>query len=419
MTFVNPGLTPLSRFIYRIGYNPLDSDEFRLQKALLVSGSFMFIIAGAVWGLAYLWLGEVLAGIIPLTYSVLASLSVVIFVLTRRYFLFRVTQLILILVLPFLLMVTLGGFINASAVIVWSLLCPLGALLFSGPRRALFWMGLYLILMLVSGLIQPYVALSNQLSEGEIIAFFVANLSAVSLIVFVLLFYFVQENNRAADLLRQERERSEQLLLNVLPHEVADRLKSGQKVIADHYECISVMFADLVGFTPLSEKLNPEDMIQALNEIYSKFDDLVEMYRLEKIRAGGDNYMVASGVPTPRVDHAQVLVQLALDMAAYLEERPPVEGHPIQFRFGINSGPVIAGVVGHHKFHYDVWGDAVNVASRMESHGQPGRVQITRATYDLVRDDFECERHGPVIIKGKGEMETWFVVRPLQLNPDY
>jgi guanylate cyclase len=153
----------------------------------------------------------------------------------------------------------------------------------------------------------------------------------------------------------------------------------------------------------------PQDMVDLLNEVFTAFDALVKQYSLEKIRTIGDNYMVASGVPRPRPDHAQVMARLALDMRAYIEQAQEA-GKPLLFRIGINSGPVIAGVIGQEKFHYDIWGDAVNIASRMESHGVSGKIQIARPTYDLINHDFFCEPHGSIPIKGKGEMETWFLV---------
>jgi guanylate cyclase len=151
-------------------------------------------------------------------------------------------------------------------------------------------------------------------------------------------------------------------------------------------------------------------MVELLNEIYSHFDSLIEKHGAEKIRTIGDNYMIASGLPRPRTDHAQALARLALEMNAYIGNLPPVGDRRLAFRFGINSGPVVAGVIGHKKFAYDVWGDTVNIASRMESQGMPGKIQITRATYELIKDEFVCELHGPLIIKGKGQMETWFLL---------
>ena len=380
-----------------------------MQKATLVRGSFMFILAGFLWGVVYIALGETASGWIPLSYSLVSLLSVILFGLSRRYYFFRFSQLCLILILPFLLMISLGGFINASAVIIWSLICPFGALLFADARTAPRWFLAYLGLVILSGYLQAYVHPRNNLPPDLVIAFFVANIGAVSAIAFSLLRYFVLQKDRTMKLLAEEQARSENLLLNVLPKEIAAILKGGQRTIADNFEEASVLFADLVGFTPLSAELAPVEMVELLNEIYSHFDSLVEKHGVEKIRTIGDNYMVASGVPQPRPDHAQALAGLALDMRAYLQGLPPLYGKKLAFRIGINSGPVIAGVIGRRKFAYDLWGDTVNTASRMESHGEGGKIQITQATYELLKGEFICLPRGAVTVKGKGEMETWFL----------
>ena len=212
--------------------------------------------------------------------------------------------------------------------------------------------------------------------------------------------------------LDHERERSETLLLNILPELIAHRLKSEPGVIADQFDSASVLFADIVGFTPLSQALSAQEMVTWLNEIYSAFDDFVQKHEVEKIRTIGDNYMVASGVPSKREDHAIAITHLALDMRDYIDGLPPTKGHRANFRIGINSGPMVGGVIGTHKFQYDIWGDAVNTGSRMESHGIPGHIQVTQNTYNLIRDEFECEPRGPIPVKGKGEMETYFVMGP-------
>jgi len=403
-------LQSLVRLITRIGADPADSDEVRTQKGLLVGGSFMFLAAGLLWGLAYIALGEPLAGLIPFSYGIVSLLSVTLFAFTRRYRFFRSSQLVLILLLPFLLQVALGGFINSSAVILWALISPFGALLFDESRRAPGWFLAYLGLVIFSGVIQPYVRLVNNLSPGVVLLFFVANVGAVSSIAFILLYSFVRQKNTALRLLRVEQEKSESLLLNILPKEIAAILKNENRTIADHFDGASILFADMVNFTPLSASMAPREMVELLNEVFSYFDALVEKYGVEKIRTIGDSYMVAAGVPRPRPDHAQALACMALDIQAFIRTNPACTRQNLDFRIGINSGPVVAGVIGRKKFIYDLWGDAVNTASRMESHGMPGKIQITRETYELIKDEFRCEPRGTVLVKGKGEMETWYLV---------
>ena len=396
--------------ILRIGADSNDSDDERLRKTLLVGGAFMFIAAGALWGLMYFAFGEPLAGAIPLSYAAISLLSVVVFSLTRRYQFFRFSQLALILLLPFLLMLSLGGFVNSSAVILWSLICPIGALLFDEPRHAPRWLLAYLGLLGLSGFLQPYVGHHRPLSPPLVTLFFVLNIGGVSTIVIVLLAYFVSQKNLFLGLLREEQAKSESLLLNILPKEIAAILKNEKRTIADHFDGASILFADMVNFTPLSASMPPAEMVDLLNEVFTYFDSLVEKYGVEKIRTIGDSYMVAAGVPRPRPDHAHVLVRMALEMRDYVSQHVFYGNHRVNFRIGVNSGPVVAGVIGRKKFIYDLWGDAVNTASRMESHGAAGKIQITRATYELIQDEFVCEPRGAINVKGKGEMEVWHVV---------
>jgi adenylate cyclase len=398
--------------IAQIGSDPDDSDEVRLQKTLLSLGSIMFIAAGALWGLIYISFGEYIAGSIPLGYAIVSTLSVIIFHWTHRYQPFLFIQLLLILFLPFLLMIALGGFIRSSAVILWSLLSPLGALLFDLPRRAMRWLAAYLSLAIISGYFEFRPLNLSSLSPATVTVFFILNISTVSAIAIFLLAYFVSEKNRLFILLRGEQAKSENLLLNILPREIASILKNESRTIADHYTEASILFADMVGFTPLSAKLAPREMVELLNEAFSFFDSLLDKYDLEKIRTIGDSYMVVSGVPRRRTDHAQALVCMALEMRDFIATHVFINSQQVSFRIGINSGPVIGGVIGKRKFVYDVWGDAVNVASRMESHGTGGTIQITRATYELIKDEFVCEPRGTVNIKGKGEMDVWLVLSP-------
>ena len=393
-----------------IGADPDDSDEVRLQKTLLTFGSSMFILAGTLWGILYFSFGEFIAGSIPLGYAIISGVSLVIFHLTHRYRPFLFIQLLLILFLPFLLMIALGGFIKSSAVILWSLLSPLGAILFDEPRHGLRWLAAYLSLAIISGYFEFHPLVSSSLSPTTITVFFILNIGTVSTIAIFLLAYFVGEKNRLFMLLHGEQVKSENLLLNILPKEIAAILKNESRTIADHYMEASILFADMVGFTPLSAKLAPVEIVELLNEAFSYFDSLLDKYNVEKIRTIGDNYMVASGVPRRRADHAQALVHMALEMREFIATHKFQNGQQVSFRIGINSGPVVGGVIGKRKFVYDVWGDVVNVASRMESHGMSGTIQITRATYELIKEEFVCASRGTVDVKGKGEMEVWLVL---------
>ena len=236
-----------------------------------------------------------------------------------------------------------------------------------------------------------------------------STLTCATLAFIVYLFY--ADTLRAEALLVKEHERSERLLLNILPPIISKRLKSGQELIADGFDDASVLFADLVGFTELSGRLKAEELATMLNKIFSRFDDLAERFGLEKIKTIGDAYMVASGLPEPRPDHAAALVDMALGMRIALDEVAKEIGHPLELRIGIHSGPVVAGVIGKRKFIYDLWGDTVNTASRMESHGVPGGIQVSEAVRARLGGAFELTSRGVIRVKGKGDMETYLVER--------
>lgn len=311
--------------------------------------------------------------------------------------------------LPFLLQLSLGGFVGSSAVILWALLCPLGALLFDAPHRAPRWFAAFAAIIAVSGFVQPQLNLGNNLPPWLVVMFFVMNIVAIAAIIFTLLYSFVIQKEANLNLLRAEQERSEGLLLNILPRDIASALKSGRRTIADHFEDASILFADMVNFTPLSERMRAEDLVEMLNEVFCHFDQLAEKYGVEKIKTIGDCYMAASGVPQPRADNARVLVRMALEIRECVAQHE-FGGQRLALRIGINSGPIVAGVIGRRKFIYDLWGDAVNVASRMESTGREGAIQVTRGTFERIKDQFVCEAMGTVNVKGKGAIEVWHVI---------
>lgn len=399
----------LLRLFEGVGADPADSDEIRLQKRLVVAIATMTSIFGVAWVLIYLAFDEPLPAAIPSGYIVASAASTVLFAATKRFRFYRASQLVLILLLPFFLMMALGGFVNSSAVILWSLICPMGAMLIYGRRQSIPWFIAYAALVVLGLVAQPLLRAENNLSEAVILGFFVMNIVVVSLITFVVLHYFVGKKDEAYGLLAVEQDRSERLLLNVLPEQIAQQLKDEPGTIADSFESVSVLFADIVGFTPMSHEMDPEETVELLNRLFSHFDYHVERLGIEKIRSQGDSYMAAAGIPTPRPDHAAALADLAIEIRDHVKAAAPSNGHHLDFRIGINSGPAVAGVIGSRKFQYDVWGDAVNVASRMESHGVPGRIQISEATRDLIKDEFVCTSRGEIEVKGKGLMRTWFL----------
>lgn len=210
--------------------------------------------------------------------------------------------------------------------------------------------------------------------------------------------------------LQAEQEKSERLLLNILPKAIAEKLKQGWNTIADSFAEVTVLFADIVDFTKLSAQVSPTDLVNLLNDIFSTFDRLAEQHGLEKIKTIGDAYMVVGGLPVPTPDHAVAIAEMALDMQQAIAQFNTQREQPFSIRIGINTGPVVAGVIGTHKFTYDLWGDTVNIASRMESQGIIGKIQVTSATYERLRERYKFEDRGLIDVKGKGEMRTYLLL---------
>ena len=217
------------------------------------------------------------------------------------------------------------------------------------------------------------------------------------------------DRKQAQEALRQEQEKVERLILNILPAPIAERLKQNYTSIADHFEEVTVLFADIVGFTQISSHISPTELVSNLNQIFSRFDTLADRHDLEKIKTIGDAYMVVGGLPMPRKDHAEAIAEMALDMQIELAQLSKEIGLDFSIRIGINTGPVVAGVIGLKKFIYDLWGDTVNTASRMESHGIPGSIQVTQPTYLLLRDKYTFQERGMIHVKGKGDMIAYLL----------
>lgn len=238
------------------------------------------------------------------------------------------------------------------------------------------------------------------------------NLTNVIVALVAIAYYTMWVTDQAEASLAAERDRSEALLLNILPASIAEQLKANPGTIARQYESVTVLFADICGFTLLSARVSSQELIEMLNEVFSEFDRLAERHGLEKIKTIGDAYMAACGLPEPREGHAAAVAAMGRDMTEAVRAYAARHEVELDIRVGIHTGPVVAGVIGVNKFAYDLWGDTVNTASRMESHGTPGRVHLSKATRDALGDAFELEPRGVIPVKGKGEMETWFLGEP-------
>jgi guanylate cyclase len=392
-------------YLAAIGADPLDDSDTRANKALLVLISVLILPVSLTWAVLYLAFGSPV-GWVPLGYFAVLLGSIVVFSRTRDFDMFLFVGQIAILLAPTLSMIPLGGFLASGGVGLWGILAPLGALVFGDVRNAVRWYAAYVVVFLGSGLAgELWGGVSPAVPEWFTSTMLALNVAVGGTIVFTLLAVFARQR-------RDAQARADNLLLNILPRSIADRLKAETRTIADQFSSASILFADVVDFTQLAERLPPGEVVGMLDRLFSHFDVLADRHGLEKIKTIGDCYMVAAGVPSPRPDHARALALMALDMQTAMRSVDEVGQLGLELRIGINSGPVVAGVIGRKRFLYDLWGDAVNTASRMESHGASGRIQITRTTKELLHDEFVCEPRGTIPIKGKGEIETWYLVEP-------
>jgi len=393
----------------QLGADPEDDEELRQAKTLLVLLAVLILPVSVVWGSVYLAFGSPL-GYIPFLYLAVSIGSLVLFARTGNFRMLLVTQLLDILLTTTAGQMFSGGLLPSGGVGLWGILAPLGALVFLEVRRAIRWFGAFVVVFLATGIAGEIFFPDADLPIGFTSTMLALNVIGAGAVAFTLLASFANQRNAALAALRVEQQKSESLLLNILPRSIAERLKATSGTIADHFDAASVLFADIVDFTPFAQRLSPAEVVSVLDQLFSHFDTLVERHGLEKIKTIGDCYMAAAGVPEPSADHARRAALLALDMQAALTTSTVGDGVGLELRIGINSGPVIAGVIGSKRFLYDLWGDAVNTASRMESQSTSGEIQITRATYELLKDEFVCTRRGTIDIKGKGQMETWFLV---------
>ena len=392
-----------------------DTAEIRLQKSLLIFATGLISFASMLWLLIYWQIGPQFSSTIPFVFQMLLVGNLLIYLKTQNFPAFRLIQLSFILFMPFVAQWSMGNFITASGVSLWGLLAPVGAVLCIGAYESLAWFIAYIFLMILSGtfdylLADAILPQQYKVPTHTTVFFFALNFAAVSTIVYLLLRHSAIEKRKtelrlehAHRDLQAEQERSERLLLNILPGPVAERLKNSSQTIADGFADVSVMFVDIVNFTKVAEGLNPQQVFSMLNRIFSSFDEMAEKYGLEKIKTIGDAYMVAGGLNDQRSDYSDALVDLALEMRDLLQNDFHVNQMHLEVRIGIGTGPVVAGVVGKKKFIYDLWGDTVNLASRITSEGIPGMVQVDEVTYHRLAPRFDF--HGPqtLHLKGKGK----------------
>ena len=394
-----------------IGARPEDSHDDRLREGTLILASVAIALVSFVWVGTYAAYGYPVSAAIPATYQVVTAIGLLALYRTKRFDRFRTTQFVMFLLLPAMLQVSLGGFVASSGIAMWSTATPLAALALIGLRRSIPWLLALIVEILVLTLLDPRLAQDPAaLPAGIVTAFFALNLFGVTFSSFLMLGYFVYQRELVHRALEVEQDRSERLLLNVLPAPIAERLKRHEGVIAEQHDDVTVLFADLVGFTAHSTTMEARELVTLLDRIFTAFDALADGEGLEKIKTIGDAYMVAGGIPDPRPDHALAVARMALAMRDEIAVIAATTEHGwLDVRIGIDTGPAVAGVIGQRKFIYDLWGDTVNTASRMESHGVPGEIQVTERTAAALGSGFVVRPRGTIEVKGKGTMTTFLL----------
>jgi guanylate cyclase len=352
---------PVVRVLERlaeIGARPGDSRDERLRQGTLIFASVLISVLSIVWVTTLLVYGHPLAAAIPATYQVTTIAGLVLLARTREFKPFRTTQFALFLTLPALLQASLGGFVASSAMVLWAIFTPLAAVALVGRRASLGWLTAFFIVLVLLALLDPFLAKHPaDLPTGFVTTFFVLNVMGTTLSAYLMLSYFVEQRARAHAALEAEQERSERLLLNVLPQPIAERLKANTGVIADHYDSVSVLFADLVDFTAQSSIMAADELVALLDRIFSAFDRLADAEGLEKIKTIGDAYMLTGGMPLPRPNHVEAVARAAIAMRREIAAIAEQTGQRwLAVRIGIDSGPVVAGVIGRRKFIHDLWG---------------------------------------------------------------
>lgn len=364
-----------------------------------------------IFSLSSLGEGYAVMAAVPYIYIIISYSSLLVFYHFKRFDAFTFTQLVMLLVMPFFMQWIIGGFQASSGVAFWAILSPVGALMILGTRQSTPWFILFGVLAVLSWWLNSLFSMHALPIPSDIRdAFFAINMAGVSGILYIVMRYFQSQKAKVLEALAIEKSRSEQLLRSILPDSVAQRLHEAQGArIADSHEAVTILFADIVNFTQISATMSPTQVVDMLNHVFSRFDQLATQYGVEKIKTIGDAYMVIAGAPNPRHDHAQVIADMALAMPAVLREVSHEIGQSLEMRIGINSGAVVAGIIGNTRFSYDLWGDAVNLASRMEHTGLPNQIQVSASTCALLNQDYVFEPRNGVEIKGKGTVSTYWL----------
>ena len=382
---------------------------------MLVFSTALMMVASMLWLAIYWSFGQRYSTLIPMVFLLASLCTIVFFLKTRKLLLFCMMQLSLFLFTPFVLQWTMGNFVNSSGVSLWALLAPVGAIVILGTRESVPWFVSYIFMTAMSGMFDYVLQWdTKQLDMRTVAVFFALNFVSISAMVYVLLWYFSREKIKLREAVdaqgravSMEKELSDRLLLNILPEPIAIRLKRQETNIADGHADVTVMFADIVNFTHMSEEMSPNETVHLLNDIFSEFDMLAEKHGIEKIKTIGDAYMAAGGLRSSTTQYVDAMADMALQMQAFVARYTAPNGERMSLRVGLATGAVVAGVIGRRKFSYDLWGDTVNVAARMSSEAHPGLIQVDAVTYRRLHNRYAFDEMQQIDVKGKGMMQVY------------
>ena len=406
-----PGLkSAISRYF---GFSHLPAEEIEYRTLALTIIAFITVL-DFTYNLAFYLFGQPFVWWTTCVYFFASSINLWHLKQQNHFRTFRNVQSALTIALPLAAQITHGGFAGSSGVMLAAFLAPLGTLMFAGVRTARRTFFGYLAALLLAGLWEYFAKPdTHNLPDGVHLLFFEFNFAFTATVAYFLMEGFLKNKSALLTLVRSEHEKADKLLLDILPAETARELKEKGSVKAKSYPAATVMFTDFVGFSAFARVLTAEELVEQIDFYFRAFDDIVARQGVEKIKTIGDSYMCAAGIPVPVPDHACRVVAAALEIRQFVlnhrTEKIEQLGYPFDIRIGIHTGPLVAGVVGSSKIAFDIWGETVNIAARMEQTCEPDCINISEATWALVRDDFECSYRGRFPAKHIGEVEMYFV----------
>ncbi len=382
-----------------------DSTELAFRKLLILIIALTCCLCGLCWSALYFVIyGTQLTTFLPLLFVIIVGSAIFISHFLCNYKVLVYAQIICIMWVTALIQWSIGGIDQSGYVTAWALVGPIVALIFLSLRESIIWMAMFVLIIFISAVFKP--SIHDHIpytSEHAKSLFYIMNIGIASSVLFAASAWF-------AVTIKKEKSITDNLLLNILPEEVAEELKANGKVEPKYFENVTVLFTDFKDFTKTVAILSAKDMVTEINHCFSAFDEIVSRYHIEKIKTIGDAYMAVSGLPMPDAKHAENVVNAAKEIAAFMVDRYAKMGDKtFQIRIGINSGGIVAGIVGVKKFAYDIWGDTVNTAARLEQNSEAGRINISQTTYDLVKDKVSCTDRGEIEAKGKGQLKMYYV----------